>query len=119
METGLSDSRLPAVINQGRKLGSRGKAGRRPWGPERGTPNKPKEWALCLKDDQWEPQEARGHQTGRVEYRESEKDRNTPRIKKPSEFKTKVASMQSMKFVPQRHFVVGPSKGLKWIVPII
>ena len=80
METGLSDSRLPAVINQGRKLGSRGEAGRRPWGPERGTPIKPKEWALCLKDDQWEPQEARGHQVGRVEYRESEKDRNTPRI---------------------------------------
>ena len=42
-----------------------------------------------------------------------------PEFKKPSEFKTKVASMQSRKFVPQRHFVVGPSKGLKWIVPII
>ena len=50
---------------------------------------------------------------------ESEKHRNTPRIKKPSEFKTKVASMQSRKFMPQRHFVVGPSKGLKCIVPII
>lgn len=119
METGLSHSRLPAVTNQGRKLGSRGEAGRRPWGPERGTPIKPKEWALCLKDDQWEPQKARGHQAGRVEYRESEKHRNTPRIEKPSEFKTKVASMQSRKFMPQRHFVVGPSKGLKWIVPII
>lgn len=119
METGLSHSRLPAVTNQGRKLGSRGEAGRRPWGPERSTPIKPKEWALCLKDVQWEPQKARGHQAGRVEYRESEKHRNTPRIEKPSEFKTKVASMQSRKFMLQRHFVVGPSKGLKWIVPII